>query len=308
MFELVVASGKGGTGKTSLVGALAEVVGAAVLVDCDVDAANLHLIVAHEVREEHKFLSGHRASVDFEKCIACNICSDNCRFNAIRTTPDPDTELGVRISVDPLACEGCALCSRLCPTQAIEMVNVVSGTWFQSQSACGPFLHARLGIAQSNSGRLVSLLRQRAQEVAAEREMSTIIVDGPPGIGCPVIAALTGASYLLIVTEPSLSAIHDMERLADLAAHFKIKTGLCINKFDINETISSKIEQIARDRGLQVHGKIPYDPAFVRAQLQGQSYMKTGSDRVIDTIRKVWRGIVSDAGTKGHSDEHRFAV
>ena len=308
MFELVVASGKGGTGKTSLVAALAEFAGRSALVDCDVDAANLHLIVPHEVRQEHDFSASRRAAIDPDRCVACGICLDACRFGAIGMEADPDSRWGVRFSVDPLACEGCGLCMRLCETEAVTFDKVISGQWFESESDYGPFLHARLGIAESNSGRLVSLLRQRSRELAAARGLNTIIVDGPPGIGCPVIAALTNASYLLIVTEPSLSAIHDMERLAELADHFRLKAGICVNKCDIDEEISDQVTRFAADRGLAVLGTIPYDPAFTQAQLRGVSYLQTGSAETIARIRNIWQSVRSIADPDGAADHQRFAV
>lgn len=308
MFELVVASGKGGTGKTSLVGALAALAGPSALVDCDVDAANLHLIVPHEVRREHDFSCSHRAAIDTDRCIACGICLEACRFQAITMDTDPTSRWGVRFSVDPLACEGCGLCVHLCEPRAISFDKVISGQWFESEFDHGPFLHARLGIAESNSGRLVSLLRQRARELAVERGLNTIMVDGPPGIGCPVIAALTDTSYLLIVTEPSRSALHDMERLVDLAEHFRIKTGICVNKCDINEEISHQVTRFAAERGLPVLGRIPYDPAFTQAQIQGVSYIRIGSTETIDTIRNIWQGVCIGAGANHGSGQERFAV
>jgi MinD superfamily P-loop ATPase len=308
MFELVVASGKGGTGKTSLTGALAELAGPAVLVDCDVDAADLHLIVPHHVKEEHDFSSSHLAVIDMEECTACDLCVESCRFDAIQTVQDAGSHTGVRYTVDSLACEGCGLCVHVCPTLTIRFEKVISGRWFRSESQNGPFLHARLGIAQSNSGRLVSLLRQRSREIARERRIELIIVDGPPGIGCPAIATLTNASYLLIVTEPSLSAIHDMERLATLAAHFKIPAGVCLNRFDFSEELSREVERFAAERGLIVHGKFPYDPGFIEAQLQGRSYLSCGTPEGIERIRKLWKSVLADAGVGDQPGPRRFAV
>jgi len=308
MFELVVASGKGGTGKTSLVGALAEVAGSAVLVDCDVDAANLHLIVPHQVLEEHDFTGGRRAAIDMDQCIACGLCVDSCRFEAIEMTPDRRSRWGMRIHIDPLKCEGCGLCVRLCDVKAVRFYPVCSGRWFLSESEYGPFLHARLGAAQSNSGRLVTILRQRSREIAQTTGRDLVIVDGPPGIGCPVIASLTNASYLLIVTEPSLSAVHDMERLADLAAHFNIRAGVCINRCDISEELCQRIEQVALGRGLAIHGKIPYDPAFTEVQLQGRTYLQVASSRGIGRIEEIWRSVLEDSGYRNPADSQRFAV
>jgi MinD superfamily P-loop ATPase len=185
---------------------------------------------------------------------------------------------------------------------------VLSGRWFYSESDRGPFLHARLGTAQSNSGRLVTLLRERSREIAKTTGRGLILVDGPPGIGCPVIASLTGASYLLIVTEPSVSAIHDLERLADLAAHFDIRAGVCLNRWDISEEISRRIEQVAARRGLPLHGRIPYDPAFTEAQLRGQTYVQTAQPEGIKRIEEIWRSIQSQTACQDRPDSRRFAV
>ena len=308
MFELVVASGKGGTGKTSLTGALAEFAGQAILVDCDVDAADLHLIVPHDVREEHDFSSSKQAVIDMGKCTACGVCRESCRFDAIKMFADTVAPLGIRFAVDRNACEGCGLCVHLCPTETIRFERVISGRWFRSEWKSGPFFHARLGIAQSNSGRLVSLLRQQARAAAEELEIDSIIVDGPPGIGCPAIAALTGASYLLIVTEPSLSAIHDMERLVDLAEHFDIPVGICLNKFDISEEMSRKVERFAAARSLIVHAKLPYDLGFTEAQLKGRSYVSCGSSETIEMLKGLWQSIRSDAESRERDGKRRFAV
>jgi len=308
MFELVVASGKGGTGKTSLTGALAEFAGRAVLVDCDVDAADLHLIIPHDVREEHDFTGSKQAIIDMSRCTACCVCKESCRFDAITMSSDFETPAGVRFAVDPSACEGCGLCVHLCPTETIRFEEVISGRWFRSEWKGGPFFHARLGIAQANSGRLVSLLRQQARVQAEEHDITTVIVDGPPGIGCPAIAALTGASYLLIITEPSLSAIHDMERLVELAGHFDIPVGICLNKSDISQEISRRVERFAADRNLTIHARLPYDPAFTKAQLQGRSYVSCGSPETIEMLGNLWQSIRSDAEKRDRDRGRRFAV
>ncbi|HOP06566.1 MAG TPA: ATP-binding protein [candidate division Zixibacteria bacterium] len=308
MFELVVASGKGGTGKTSMVGSLADLIGPAVLIDCDVDAANLHLIVPHRMTAEHDFSSSSKAFLDPEICTACGVCVDSCRFEAISMIADSKSQWGVRIEIDPLACEGCGLCTHLCAFGALSFNKVSSGRWFESEYENGPFLHAKLGIAQSNSGRLVSLLRETARKTAAARGLDMILVDGPPGIGCPVIASLTNASYLLIVTEPSLSAIHDMTRLVELAEHFKIKTGICINRYDIDVEISERIDRFAAEKQIPVHGRIPFDPAFTQAQLQGKSYIQVSSPEGVERIKHILRGIADHAGLNDENDKKKFAV
>ncbi|MCB2229788.1 ATP-binding protein [bacterium] len=307
MFELVVASGKGGTGKTSLTGALAEVASPAVLVDCDVDAADLHLIVPHRVCEEHDFSCSSQAVINMDACTACGICRESCRFEAITMSPDPETTHGLRFAVEPTACEGCGLCVHLCPTDTIRFGKVNSGKWFRSEGNRSPFYHARLGIAQSNSGRLVSLLRQEARAAADREGLDLILVDGPPGIGCPTIAALTGSSYLLIITEPSRSAIHDMERLVSLAEHFHIPAGVCLNKCDISEEMSGEVERFVSERGLTLHASIPYDPAFTQAQIRRQSYVAFASGGR-EMIHALWQSIRDDADRLGRTGGRRFAV
>jgi len=309
MVELIVASGKGGTGKTSLVGAFAELAERVVLVDCDVDAANLHLIVPHRVLEDHNFSASRKAEIDMEKCLACGVCMNSCRFEAISMTTDPATPWGFRFTVDPLACEGCGFCVHMCTDKAINFNEVSSGRWFLSDSDYGPFLHARLGVAQSNSGRLVTLLRKKAREMAEASNFDAIIVDGPPGIGCPVIASLTNASYLLIVTEPSLSALHDMERLVELARHFGIKSGICINKCDINNEISARIERFAAEQDLPIHGRIPFDASFIKAQVQGQSYLRAASPDGAARINGIWQSLLSAIGSEErHPSGQRFSL
>ncbi len=297
MVELVVASGKGGTGKTSLVGSFAALAGKTVLVDCDVDAANLNLIIDHDIIEKHDFSSSKKASIVKSRCSSCGICSEKCRFEAIEIDGE-----GV-YSIDRLSCEGCGLCKELCPEDAIEFEPVISGEHYDSDSAFGPFFHAKLGIAEANSGKLVSVLKKKAHEKAVESNFDLILVDGPPGIGCPVIASLTGATYLLIVTEPSLSAMHDMKRLVELASHFKIRVGLCINKFDINTELSQRIEEYAADNRIGFHGKIPFDKVFTEAQIQGKPYITEASENNRMNIETIWRSVharlmtISDAQT-----------
>ena len=288
MVELVIASGKGGTGKTSLVGSFAALAKNAVLVDCDVDAANLNLIIRHRIVEKNDFSSSSKASIIDGKCTSCGICKDKCRFEAIffehGLSPVP-------YYINPLLCEGCGLCKQLCADDAIAFEPLKSGEWFRSESEYGPFFHARLGVAQANSGKLVSLLRTRAREMAEKSNIDLILIDGPPGIGCPVIASITGAAYLVIVTEPSLSAIHDMKRLAELAGHFKIGIGLCVNKYDINIELTEQIERYAESAGIQLHGRIPFDMGFNEAQLEGKPYTLVVSRNSSRVIADIWESI-----------------
>lgn len=285
MKELVVISGKGGTGKTSIAGSLAALSNNKVLVDCDVDAADLHLIIDSKVTQKEDFIGGKQAFIDEKKCSNCGVCQNYCRFDAIKST---NKEGDDKFWIDPYACDGCGVCVRHCPENAIEFNDVISGEWYLSDSSHGPFVHAKLGIAQANSGKLVSLLRREAKQIAEEKEAELIIVDGPPGIGCPVIASVTGASYILIVTEPSMSAIHDMERLLQLVTHFGIFVGICINKFDINQELTAQIEKFANEKNVKILGRIPFDASVINAQIAGTSIVAHEANEVSESIKKLW--------------------
>lgn len=279
MKELVIISGKGGTGKTSILAAFAALAENKVLCDADVDAADLHLVTAPTAKEHHDFQAGHMAMIDKEKCTECGLCRDLCRWNAI----SEDFE------VDPIACEGCGVCVYFCPEKAIEFPLKTCGEWFISDTRFGPLVHARLGIAEENSGKLVTLVRQEAKKLAEENDLDLILTDGPPGIGCPVIASMGGARAVLIVTEPTVSGKHDMVRVAQLAAHFKVPGMICVNKFDLNPEEARIIEDVARENDLAVLGRIPFDPIFTKAMVQGQTiYEYDGRSEAANAVRKVW--------------------
>ena len=250
MKEIVIISGKGGTGKTSIIAAFASLAKNKVLCDADVDAADLHLIVDPEIKEHHDFESGHTAIINQEKCSQCGLCRDLCRWDAISDD----------FVVDSIECEGCGVCYYFCPEQAIDFPLNTCGEWYLSETRFGPMAHARLGIAEENSGKLVVLIRQEGKKLAEEKHMDLLLTDGPPGIGCPVIASLGGATAVLIVTEPTVSGRHDMERVAELAAFFKIPAMVCINKFDLNPDEGESIEAFAKQRNIKVMGRVPFDP------------------------------------------------
>ncbi len=259
MKELLVISGKGGTGKTSVVGTFAMLAGNAVLADCDVDAANLHLLLDPQVKQEHAFHGLPRVKIDRDVCTACGLCLEACRFDAI----DPE------YVVDQLACEGCGVCLRLCPADAILSQERVAGHWFISETPFGPLVHAHLNAAEDNSGKLVAEVRRAARETAKQQQLELIITDGPPGIGCPVISALSGIDLALLVTEPSVSGWHDLARALELTEHFKVRTVVCINKADLHESMSRQIEWHCYDRGIEVIGTIPFDERFAQAAVTG---------------------------------------
>ena len=282
MKELVVISGKGGTGKTSLMAAFASLAENKVLCDADVDAADLHLIMDPEIRERHDFDSGHTSIINQEKCTQCGLCRDLCRWDAI----SEDFE------VDPIACEGCGVCYYFCPEEAVEFPLNTCGEWFISDSRFGPMAHAKLGIAEENSGKLVSLIRQEGKKLAEEKDLDLLITDGPPGIGCPVIASLGGATAVLIVAEPTVSGRHDMERVAELAAFFKIPAMVCVNKFDLNPDEGQTIENYARERQIKVMGRIPFDPAFTKAMVQGKTIFEYDEHAEgAEAVRNIWNDL-----------------
>lgn len=284
MKEIVVISGKGGTGKTSLVASLAVLAGRSVLADCDVDAADLHLVLKPEIKETNDFTGGKTAEIITGSCTGCGKCYEICRFEAVIR----DEQKKPPFRIDPVACEGCGVCSYFCPEKAVAFEPAVNGQWYISDTEYGPMVHAKLGIAQENSGKLVALVRGQARAIAEKEGLPYIIVDGPPGIGCPVIASVTGADAVLIVTEPTVAGEHDLLRVAELAGHFKIPAYLCINKFDINPAMSVNIMGKALALGIRMAGRIPYDRAVTDAQIKGVPVMSFTDGPVAKEIRKTW--------------------
>ena len=279
MKELIVISGKGGTGKTSLMGAFAGLAENKVLCDADVDAADLHLLTDPSVRQQHDFKSGHTAAIDKDGCTSCGMCLDLCRWDAI----DDD------YVVDPIACEGCGVCVYFCPEKTIQFPENTCGEWYISDTRFGPMVHAHLGIAEENSGKLVTLVRSEAKKLAEQVHASLILTDGPPGVGCPVIAAIGGADGVLAVAEPSMSGIHDLKRVCQLAAHFKVPAMICINKYDLDVKLTKEIESYARAEGIECLGRIPFDPAFTRAMVQAKTIFEhDASSASAVAVRNVW--------------------
>jgi MinD superfamily P-loop ATPase len=286
--ELAVISGKGGTGKTSLVASFAALAKNAVLADCDVDAADLHLLAAPRILHRKPFTGGKRARIDANLCTACGQCEELCRFDAIHLDGPQNMVSAATYRVDPMACEGCGVCAWFCPAHAIELKPAINGEWFVSETRFGPMVHARLGAAAENSGKLVSLVRTTAKQIAEERQIELVIIDGSPGIGCPVIASITGADLALVVTEPTPSGLHDMERVAELTRHFGIPVAVCINKWDLNASMSSLIETKARDRGMILAGRVRYDRTATDAQVQEKTIVEYREDGIAADIRQVW--------------------
>ncbi|MEJ2648410.1 MAG: ATP-binding protein [Sedimentisphaerales bacterium] len=296
MKELVVISGKGGTGKTSIAAAFASLAGNAVLADCDVDAADLHIILEPKIRQASDFSGGKKASIITEKCIGCGKCANICRFGAVSLNGSSNGIIAKTYTVDPVSCEGCKVCVEFCPTDAIKFDDAINGRWFISDTRFGPMVHAKLGIAEENSGKLVTLIRKEARRIADAQNKDLLIIDGSPGIGCPVIASITGANIVLVVTEPTLSGKHDLERVARLTASFGIKTLVCINKADINAEISRSISENAIKHGLKVIGNIPYDEAFTKAQIMKATLIEYTSGDIAEKVKTMWREVIYDLG------------
>jgi len=285
MKEVVILSGKGGTGKTSIVGSFAALAQSKVLADCDVDAADLYLLLNPSIKEENEFWSGQVAVIDEEKCTQCGLCQDVCRFGAIND-----------FKVDPISCEGCGFCYHICPDEAITMQGNLSGHWFISDTKYGHLVHARLGRAQENSGKLVALVRQQAKQIADRDGLSYIISDGPPGIGCPVISSLSGANLALLVTEPTLSGIHDLERVLSVCHHFGIPALVCINKYDLNEDNTRYIENYCLKQGIEVAARIPFDNAVTEAIVHGVPGVEYSQGKVTHELESLWRRITKEPG------------
>jgi len=282
MKEIVILSGKGGTGKTTITGSLAVLAENKVLADCDVDAADLHLLLNPTVRQQTEFWSGKVACIDNDKCTECGLCQEVCRFSAISD-----------YRVDPVACEGCGFCAHACPVDAISMNDNLSGQWFISETGYGSLVHAKLGVAQENSGKLVALVRRESRKLAQQEGSDYVLTDGPPGIGCPVISSLSGVNLSVIVTEPTLSGIHDLERIIGLCKHFNVPSLVCINKFDINVEITQKIADFCLREGIEVISRIPYDESVIKALIDGVPVVEYVTNGVTKEIKSLWRRVES---------------
>ncbi|NCA85340.1 MAG: (4Fe-4S)-binding protein [Clostridia bacterium] len=282
--EITILSGKGGTGKTSITAAFASLAGEAVFCDCDVDAADLHLILKPDIQSTHPFISGSKAIIDADACSGCGLCLDVCRFDAVVQSGDNT------FSIDALFCEGCRLCSRLCPEQAIRIEDSHNNFWYVSSTRFGTLVHAHMMPGEENSGKLVVTIRSKAREIATQNNIGRIINDGPPGIGCPVIASLSGVHKVLLVAEPSVSGLHDALRLVELTRKFGIYTLAVINKWDLNPELSQKLEEELRQQLVAVIGKIPFDRTFTDAMIAGLSITEFAPESEATLLLKnIWK-------------------
>ena len=287
MKQLVILSGKGGTGKTTVAAALAHLASqeiSIVLADADVDASNLELVLDPTKQKEHDFMGGQVAIIDPEKCTACGICADVCRFDAVISGDEV-------YRVDPLACEGCASCFYQCPEGAIRMEEQQAGMWFRSDTRFGLLFHAHLFAGQENSGKLVTLVKQQGRLRVLDTEAELLLVDGPPGIGCPVISASAGADMALHVVEPTVSGVHDLERIMGTTDHFGVPSLVVINKADLNLARADEITAFCAGQGVGVVGRIPYDTVVTEAMVQGQPVTAHTDGPVTEALQGVWTRI-----------------
>ncbi|MDH7486153.1 MAG: ATP-binding protein [Anaerolineae bacterium] len=302
MRQLVILSGKGGTGKTTVAAALAHLASqemSIVLADADVDAANLELVLSPTKVEAHDFTSGQVAVIDADLCTACGICAEVCRFEAVveqrgrgaeeqGSPPLHPCTSASPFKIDRIACEGCASCFYQCPVQAIRMEELTAGRWFRSDTRFGPLFHAHLFAGQENSGKLVTLVKQQAWRQARETEADLLLVDGPPGIGCPVIAASAGADLALLVVEPTVSGLHDLERILGTTNHFGVPALVCINKADLNRARTDDIAAFCAAQGIELVGRVPFDQVVTEAMVQGQPVTAYRDGAVTEELRRVW--------------------
>lgn len=291
MVEIVVVSGKGGTGKTSVTGAFAHISQKHVLCDLDVDAPNLHLLLQPEPERIEDFYSGNEAIIDETRCQDCGVCEEMCRFDAVYRG-----DRGPRIN--PIKCEGCKVCVEFCPHGAIDFPEKHCGKWYRSNTRYGPLVHAQLFPGEENSGRLVALLRQQARDTARSEGLDLILCDGAPGIGCPVISSLSGTDFAVVVTEPTPSGFHDLVRVIDLCDHFKVPAKVIVNKWDLNPDESRKIEDYLAGRGKPVLARIDHDPAVTEAMVNGQAITEAGNGKTATALRKAWSDLLESIGRK----------
>ncbi|MFH1689188.1 MAG: ATP-binding protein [Candidatus Eisenbacteria bacterium] len=296
MKELVVLSGKGGTGKTSIVASFAALCEDKVVADCDVDAADLHLVLSPRMTRWKVFHGSKVAAIDIDKCMQCRRCAEVCRFEAIVLKDPADAPARTIHAVDPLTCEGCGACVIACPSDAIRLEDAMTGEWAVSESRLGPLVHARLGIGQESSGKLVTIVRSKAASLARERDFSLSLIDGSPGIGCPVIASLTGADLALLVTEPTVSGLHDLKRVAGVAKKLGVPVTVSINKHDINPDATASIEKWCADSDIPMAGRIPYDDEVTEAQVNGLSVVEHSEGLAATAITQLWSTVSKTLG------------
>ena len=311
MKQVLILSGKGGTGKTFVSGSFASIAENTVSADCDVDAANLHILLKPEVKETHDFSGGRVAQISPDACTGCGVCMKHCRFDALDWKNGTlDTAGSVRTAgplqgtvgekrvavVDPIACEGCGVCGLVCPADAVSYRTSDAGQWYVSSTDYGPMVHAHLYAGEENSGKLVQQVRERARQEAEETGKELVLIDGPPGTGCPVMSALTGVDYVVLVTEPTVAGAHDLKRVVELARHFSISVGMIVNKSTINPEGVQELREFAEVRKIQYLGEIPYDKKVVDSVADLLPYAHVYDDHIAMELRNMWEKIQHAAG------------
>jgi MinD superfamily P-loop ATPase len=285
--EIAVISGKGGTGKSSISAAFATLNGDVVLADCDVDAANLYLLFDPFVEEEEVYIAGHKAVIDYSKCTNCKMCKDYCRFDAISLKND-------KIVISEISCDGCFLCSRICPENAIRMVANDKSRMYSGSFRNGKMIYGRLAPGEENSGKLVNMVRLKAKQLSEENGMNIIILDGPPGIGCPVISTITGVSKVVIVTEPTISGLDDLKRTVGIVQKFNLLAYIIINKYDLNFSLSAQIKKWCKESNITMAGELPFDKNIVEAMVQGKSITEFNPEiNISKKIKIIWNKIIN---------------
>lgn len=286
MKEIVIISGKGGTGKTSITASFAVLGGSDIVVaDCDVDAADMHLLMHPDFDYSEDFYSGELATIDNNNCIRCDKCIQVCRFDAISV-------INNQYVIDAISCEGCGYCARICPTEAITNEKRLAGEWYISNIKTGSIMvHARLGIAADNSGKLVAKVKNEARDIALEKRKDIILVDGSPGVGCPVVSSISGANFVVLVTEPSVSGLHDLKRVYELVKKFKIKAGCIINKADVNPEKRDEIVGYLAEENIVHLADLPYDENFTKAMTQGQTIVEYDQNNLKPLLTATWEKI-----------------
>jgi len=285
--EIAVISGKGGTGKSSISAAFATLNGNVVLADCDVDAANLYLLFNPLHEEETVYIAGHKAVINYDLCTGCGICESYCRFDAI-------SNLNGKVAISGISCDGCFLCSRICPEKAITMIQNDKSRMYSGSFRNGKMVYGRLAPGEENSGKLVNLVREKAKQVSEENNLNTIILDGPPGIGCPVISTITGVDEVVIVTEPTISGLHDLQRTIGIVQKFNLAAYVIINKYDLNSSMSKRIEKWCGQNGIVIAGQLPFDRQVTEAMVQAKSITEFNPDLDISKkIKIIWNKIVN---------------
>lgn len=288
MTEIAILSGKGGTGKSTLCASFATIEQKVIVADCDVDAADMYLILSPEDYIENSFVTGYKAKLDQTTCTKCGLCIEKCRFGAISMVEGD-------VIISDTSCDGCKLCSRLCPTQSITMIPSDKSSWYIGNYRNGKLVHARLDPGEENSGKLVSVVREKARKLSDETKWKYIIIDGPPGTGCPVIASITGVDKVVVVTEPTKSGFHDLKRLMELIYNYRIKPYVVINKSDLNTEISSEIENWCDAKGVCIAGIIPFDEKVVQAMLDCKSIVEwSPGSEISSVIKSIWETVIKD--------------